>query len=104
MTGVEYNVNSQFSFLFSVSSLEIADIIRFCLLEHSLGLEALRHFRLKNQTRKIDKFQKKLNFIKFSCAKLFQYSPKYILFTKRIEIFWSRDIEIFLSITSGKSF
>ena len=60
MTGVEYNVNSQFSFLFSVSSLEIADIIRFCLLEHILGLEALRHFRLKNQTRKIDKFQKKI--------------------------------------------
>ena len=60
MTGVEYNVNSQFSFLFSVSSLEIADIIRFCLLEHILGLEALGHFRFKNQTRKIDKFQKKI--------------------------------------------
>ena len=60
MTGVEYNVNSQFSFLFSVSSLQIADIIRFCLLEHILGLEALIHFRLKNQTRKIDKFQKKI--------------------------------------------
>ena len=61
MTGVEYNVNSQFSFLFSVSSLEIADIIRFCLLEHILGLEALRQaLRLKNQTRKIDKFQKKI--------------------------------------------
>ena len=60
MTGVEYNVNSQFSFLFSVSSLQIVDIIRFCLLEHILGLEALRHFRLKNQTRKIDKFQKKI--------------------------------------------
>ena len=83
MTGVEYNVNSQFSFLFSVSSLQIANIIRFCLLGHILGLEALRHFRLKDMTRKIDKIKKKIELYQvFMCQTVPIFPKIYIIYKK----------------------
>ena len=74
-----------------IFGLEVVRI--FYLLGHTLGFSVLGHFGLKNQT----KFRKILNYILFSfheqnCYTIF---PKYILFIKRIETFWSRDIRKF---------
>lgn len=42
----------------------------FCSLRHILGLGALGNLERKNQTGKLTKFIKVLNYIKFSCNKL----------------------------------
>ena len=61
-----------------------------------LGSGVLEHFRFKNQTRKIDRSSKD-----FELYQIVMYNflwqtvlmfPIYILLTKRIEIFWFRDI------------
>ena len=70
-------------------------IKRFCLLRRILGFGVLGHFGLKNQTRKTEKFSKILNYIKFSCSNCCSTFPKYMSFTKSIEIFRSKNIWAF---------
>ena len=75
--------------------LRIEGIRTFCLVGHISGLETLGNFGLKNQTRKRQNSQRFWTMSSFHVANCSSIFPKYILFTKRIETFWSRDIRIF---------
>ena len=50
---------------------ELEGIRTFYILGHILGLVALGHFGLKIRQEKLTKLTKFLNYIRFSCAKLF---------------------------------
>ena len=63
--------------------------------ETYFDLGALKHFKPKNQTRKTDKIHKDFELYFFMYNFLWQtvlIFPIYILFKKRIETFWFRDI------------
>ena len=81
--------------IYNSSSIKLGDIEKFCLPGMFLGWRVLTHFNLKTRQEILIKFIKFLSYNKFSCivfcAKMSEYL-QYILFTKRIEAFWSRDI------------
>ena len=79
---------------------ELECIRTFYILGHILGLVALAHFGLKNQTRKNNKIHKVFELYQvFMCQTLLIFSKIYIIY-KRIEKVWSTEIRTFWIITN----